>query len=109
MQAIEALLEKAKAAGLPPILSAYTSLIKAWGACQNLVNVRRVLGDMVQDGVQPNQLHYRTAIIAHGNNYRPQEAEVLFPSPAQSQSLARGHSWPSQDLPMWACTVQCRY
>lgn len=56
-------------------MSAYTSLIKAYGA-HSLVNVRRVLLEMKEDGVQPNQLHYRTAIVAHGACGRPQEAQV---------------------------------
>ena len=76
IQAIESLIEVAKAASLPPVMSAYTSLIKAWGLRKSLVNVRRVLIEMVEDGVQPNQLHYRTAIVAHGQNLRPNEAQV---------------------------------
>ena len=75
-QAIEALLESAKAGGLPPIFSAYTSLIKAWGKVGSLVEVRRVLTNMVEDGVQPNRMHYCAAIVAHAQNFRPQEAEV---------------------------------
>ncbi len=72
------MIEQAKAAYLPPVMSAYTSLIKAWGVRKSLVRVRRVLREMVEDGVQPNQLHYRAAIVAHGQNHRPQEAEVIF-------------------------------
>ena len=58
------------------MVSAYTSLIKAHGLAQSLVDVRRVLLEMKEDGVQPNQLHYRTAIVAHGACHRPQEAQV---------------------------------
>lgn len=77
MQAIEDLIEEAKAAYLPPVVSAYTSLIKAWGRRKSLVNVRRILVDMVEDGVQPNQLHFCAAIAAHGQSRRPAESEVI--------------------------------
>ena len=77
MQAIEDLIEQAKAAGLPPVLSAYTSLIKAYGLNSSLTDVRRVLLEMKEDNVQPNQLHYRAAIAAHGQAGRPLEAQVL--------------------------------
>ena len=76
LQAIEELLERAKAAGLPPILSAYTSLIKAWAKQGSMVEVRRTLSHMLEDGVQPNVLHYSAAIVAHSQHGRPQEAEV---------------------------------
>ena len=77
MQAIEDMIEEAKAAYLPPVMSAYTSLIKAWGRRKSLVSVRRVLVDMVEDRVQPNQLHFCAAIVAHGKSQRPAEAEVI--------------------------------
>ncbi|DBA86013.1 hypothetical protein WJX77_010551 [Trebouxia sp. C0004] len=77
-EAIENMLEEAKAALLPPVMSAYTSLIKAWGRRKSLVNVRRVLVDMVEDGVQPNQLHFCAAIVAHGQSQRPAESEYLL-------------------------------
>ena len=76
VQAIEELLERAKAAGLPPIMSAYTSLIKAWAKQGSTVEVRRSLAHMVEDGVQPNALHYSAAITAHTQCGRPQEAEA---------------------------------
>ena len=77
MQAIEDMIEEAKAAYLPPVMSAYTSLIKAWGRRKSLVNVRRVLVDMVEDRVQPNQLHFCAAIVAHGHSQRPAESEAI--------------------------------
>ncbi|KAL0036562.1 hypothetical protein WJX79_000391 [Trebouxia sp. C0005] len=77
-EAIEDLIEEAKAAYLPPVVSAYTSLIKAWGRRKSLVNVRRILVDMVEDGVQPNQLHFCAAIAAHGQSRRPAESEYLL-------------------------------
>ena len=75
-QAIEQMIEDAKAAGLPPVMAAYTSLIKAYGANHSLTDVRRVLVEMKEDGVAPNQLHYRTAMIAHGHAGRPLEGQV---------------------------------
>ncbi|KAL0052674.1 hypothetical protein WJX82_005877 [Trebouxia sp. C0006] len=77
-EAIEDMIEEAKASYLPPVMSAYTSLIKAWGRRKSLVNVRRVLVDMVEDRVQPNQLHFCAAIVAHGQSQRPAEAEYLL-------------------------------
>ena len=76
VQGIESLIEQAKAAGLPPVFAAYTALIRAWGQRRQMVNVRQVLLDMKEDGVQPNELHYRAAISAHAQSSRPQEAEV---------------------------------
>ena len=80
VQGIESLIEDAKAAGLPPVFAAYTALIRAWGQRKQMVNVRQVLTDMKDDGIQPNELHYRAAIHAHAQNFRPHEAEVLLPS-----------------------------
>lgn len=77
IQGIESLIEDAKAAGLPPVFAAYTALIRAWGQRNQMVNVRQVLTDMKEDGIQPNELHYRAAIHAHAQNFRPHEAEVL--------------------------------
>lgn len=78
-QGIECLIEDAKAAGLPPVFAAYTALIRAWGQRKQMVSVRQVLTDMQEDGLQPNELHYRAAILAHARNFRPQEAEVFAP------------------------------
>lgn len=91
MQEIEDLLEQAKATSLPPIMSAYTSLIKAWGLRKSLVYVRRVLIEMIEDGVEPNQFHYHAAIAAHGQNHRPSEAEVA--TPFMSFLLILLHVW----------------
>ena len=76
VQAIEALVEEAKAAGLEPVKAAYSALIRAWGMRKQLVNVRQVLRDMKEDGLAPNELHYRGAIAAHGFAQRTREAEV---------------------------------
>lgn len=70
------MIEDAKAAGLPPVMSAYTSLIKAFGMNSSLVDVRRIMVEMKEDGVEANQLHYRAAIVAHGQAGRPLEAQV---------------------------------
>ena len=75
-QGIEALIEEAKASGLPPVIAAYTALIRAWGKRKSLVNVRQALIDMQEDGVPPNELHYRAAVVAHGMCLRPYEAQV---------------------------------
>ena len=80
VQGIESLIEDAEAAGLPPVFAAYTALIRAWGQRKHMVKVRQVLTDMKEDGVQPNELHYRAAIHAHAQNFRPHEAEVIHPS-----------------------------
>lgn len=76
-QGVESVIEQAKAAGLPPIFAAYTALIRAWGQRRQMVNVRQVLLDMKEDGVQPNELHYRAAISAHAQHARIHEAEVV--------------------------------
>lgn len=75
-QGIESLIEEAKASGLPPVIAAYTGLIRAWGKRKSLVNVRQALIDMQEDGVAPNELHYRAAVVAHGQCLRPYEAQV---------------------------------
>lgn len=77
-QAIEGMIEDAKAAGLPPVMSAYTSLINAYGARSSLPEVRRVMLEMKEDGVEANRLHYKAAIHAHGQAGRPTEAQVTM-------------------------------
>lgn len=105
MQAIEDMIEEAKAAYLPPVMSAYTSLIKAWGRRKSLVNVRRVLVDMVEDGVQPNQLHFCAAIMAHGQSHRPAESEVINRCMAYCCYVGLC-CWARLSLPSLVCT-QC--
>lgn len=90
-QGIECLIEDAKAAGLPPVFAAYTALIRAWGQRKQMVNVRQVLTDMKEDGLQPNELHYRAAILAHARNFRPHEAEVFAPHVSLARCLGATH------------------
>lgn len=90
-QGIECLIEDAKAAGLPPVFAAYTALIRAWGQRKQMVNVRQVLTDMREDGLQPNELHYRAAILAHARNFRPHEAEVFDPHVSLAHCLGGTH------------------
>ena len=105
MQAIEDMIEEAKASYLPPVMSAYTSLIKAWGRRKSLVNVRRVLVDMVEDRVQPNQLHFCAAIVAHGQSQRPAESEV-FTKLMSCCCYVGLCCWAGLSLPSLVCT-QC--
>lgn len=67
-QAIECMIGHAKATGLPPVMTAYTSVINAYRARSSLPEVRRVMLEMKEDGVEANRLHYRAAIHAHGQD-----------------------------------------
>ncbi len=76
LQKIKIAISKGKQAGLFPIPSAYSSLLKAYGQCQQWHQVREVLIGMIQSGVQINKLHYLAALRAYHKNNRCCEAEV---------------------------------
>ncbi len=78
LQKIEIAISKGKQAGLFPISSAYSSLLKAYGQCRQWPQVREVLIGMIQSGVPISKLHYKTALRAYHQNNRSFEAEVGF-------------------------------
>ncbi|KAL0027552.1 hypothetical protein WJX77_010406 [Trebouxia sp. C0004] len=75
---IKIAISKGKKAGLFPIPSAYSSLLKAYGQCQQWPQVREVLIGMIQSGVPINRLHYMAALRAYHKNNRCSEAEFLL-------------------------------
>ncbi|DBB08102.1 hypothetical protein WJX82_008581 [Trebouxia sp. C0006] len=75
---IKIAISKGKHAGLFPIPSAYSSLIKAYGQCQQWRQVREVLIEMIQSRVPINRLHYMSALRSYHRNNQCQEAEWLL-------------------------------
>ena len=87
LQKIEMVISKGKKAGLIPVPSAYSSLLKAYGKCRQWPKIKQVLIRMVQSGVPIDKLHCMAALRAYHISNRSYEAEVGSVEPPKAWHL----------------------